>query len=308
MNGPRATGGPHARLPLLQAFNRRTPYTNQQPTNLNQRMKNFLALASASILMLGIAGCGDDPVTTEVNKSFTVKANDKFTYEVYDRDSTQAPVATSKTMRVWTVLELLASYQGQANVAKIDQVYLDSTGTTQTGRDTIYLQTNSDGTIHQYDAVGEVLKRFPETIRPFISQLAKSWAKVGDTKSTNALTWISSFKTATTVDLPLIGPTAISAEMKAQHLGRSKRPATVPAGTFTGLFSTDHTMTATATSVSNPTAPAILSDSMVLHYDFDIDSGLVKWAMDSKTVLLNPLGAYFITGFEMNLVKAERAQ
>ncbi|MCE7935123.1 MAG: hypothetical protein DYG96_11105 [Chlorobi bacterium CHB2] len=272
-------------------------------------MKNFLALASASILMLGIASCGDDPVTTEVNKSFTAKANDKFTYEVYERDASQAPVTASKTMRVWTVLELVASYEGQANVAKIDQVYLAADGTTQTGRDTIYLQTNSDGTIHQYDAVGEVLKRFPETIRPFISQLAKSWAKVGDTKSTNALTWISSFKTATTVDLPL-GPTSISAEMNAQHLGRSKRPATVPAGTFTGLFSTDHTMTATATSVSNPTAPAILSDAMVLHYDFDIDSGLVKWAMDSKTISLNLLGAsqpYFIAGFEMNLVKAERA-
>lgn len=274
-------------------------------------MKNLLALASASLLMIGIVGCGDDPVTVEVNKSFEAKKNDKYTYEVYDRDASQAPVTATKTIRTWTVLELSASYEGKSNVAKIDQIYFAADGTTQTGRDTIYLQTNPDGTIHQYDAVGEVLKRFPETIRPFISQLPKSWAKVSDTKSSNALTWVSAFKTATTVDLPLIGSTAISAEMNAQHLGRSKRNATVPAGSFTALYNTDHTMTAEAKSVNNPTAPAILSDSMVLHYDFDIDSGLVKWAMDSKTVSLNLLGAaqpYFIAGFEMNLVKAERAQ
>lgn len=274
-------------------------------------MKNLFALASASILMIGIAGCGDDPVTVEVNKSFEAKKNDKYTYEVYDRDASQAPVTSSKTMRTWTVLELSATYEGKTNVAKIDQIYFAADGTTQTGRDTIYIQTNPDGTIHQYNAVGEVLKRFPETIRPYISQLPKSWAKVSDTKSTNALTWVSSFKTSTTADLPLIGSTSISAEMNAQHLGRSKRNATVPAGTFTTLFNTDHTMTAEAKSVSNPTAPAILSDSMVLHYDFDITSGLVKWAMDSKTVSLNLLGAsqpYFIAGFEMNLVKAERAQ
>ena len=272
-------------------------------------MKHLFALASASLLMIGIAGCGDDPVTVEINKSFTAKQGDKFTYDVYDRDAAQAPVTASKTMRVWTVLELTASYEGKSNVAKIDQVYLAADGTTQTGRDTIYIQTNGDGTIHQYDAVGEILKRFPETIRPFIAQLPKTWAKVSDTKSPNALTWVSAFKTSTTADLPLIGPTAISAEMNAQHLGRSKRNATVPAGTFTSLFNTDHTMTATATSVNNPTAPAILSDAMVLHYDFDIDSGLVKWAMDSKTISLNLLGAsqpYFIAGFEMNLVAAER--
>lgn len=294
------------------------------PANLKRRhtfMKNLLMLAAAGALTLGIAACSSDPVSTDpnstVNKYVEFKKGDTFTYEYYDRMPDNTPDPATKQIRVWVVEETGLTYRSQPNASRITESFFQADGVTPTGTpsDTVYLVAKQDGSVYQYDVIGSIIRHIPAA-STFIDQLSSTstWAQISDVKTPSAFSWLSSANSFKEVNISILTFT-IDADMmlgmSAQHLGQGKRAVIVPAGTLTTeSFNTDHSVTVKATDHGN-SSTVLLNDSMAVHYDVSIKSGIVRQTLDSKTITLNFQGVPIpqpIAGFEMNLKSAVRAK
>ncbi len=269
-------------------------------------MKNLSMLALAGLVTVGISACGSDPVAVEVNKYVELKKGDKFTYDTYDLDASQQRVAASKGVRTWTVEETGLTFEGKQGVSRILEVNYGADGTTEISKDTVYIASNGQGQIFQYDVFGNIIGRIAAAAAA-ANDIPKSWIQIGDVKSSGSLTWLSSGG-PTVKNLTVMGlAVQMTLEMTAKHQG--KKTVTVPAGTYASAFLTDHAVSVLAKDPS--TNAVILNDSMMVHYNIDVNLGIVKQTLDSKTVkLMTPLGAIDqpLAGFEMELKSTTKAQ
>lgn len=268
-------------------------------------MKNLSMLALAGALTFGIVGCGSDPVSVEVNKYVEFKKGDKFTYNVYDLDQDQNRVDSTKTVRVWTVDTTGLTYESKVNVTRVFEVNYKADGVTELNRDTVYLQADQQGTVWQYDVFGNILRRIPGA-EDAAAQLPKEWVWIGDVKTSSARTW-PSLATVGGQNISIIGiAVVLEYSMDASHIG--KQSVTVPAGTYSS-FATDHSVHVKGTDPSG--GGTILDDSMLLHYNIDIEGGIVREKLDSKTVAISYASIQLdeaVPGFDMELVAVTRAQ
>jgi hypothetical protein len=268
-------------------------------------MKNMLmACFAAGIALAGIAGCSDDAPTqvVEGTQYLKFKEGDQFHYEVYDRDTNNVRITSSMKMQHWTVIDTGAPALGGQSVG-ITVFEVTTDGATE--KDTMYLQSRSDGVVQMYDVLGSMVSRFAigESIG---ASVPKQWVKISDTKSPGALTWESTgdaiFSVATTIGgFPVNAQVTLT--MDASHKG--KQSAQGVDSTFANSFHTDHVLKVAAT---DPTFGNVLvadSSAINIHYDVDINAGIVKQTLDSRTVTLTPsVGGPIpqpVTGFEMIL-------
>ena len=292
----------------------------------NAMIRKTLALLIPAIIAIGMIGCGDDDgPTITVNPTLKFNAGDKYTYNYYERDSTNARVESSKQVVVWTVLESELSTLGENGVAKIEEVRFEADGTTEISRSTVYLAIDL-GELSQYNLFKDVVKRFSTDqvdLSTYVGDVPDTWVIVNSTKDANAriLQSNSNFftKTITDVTVPLPGlpdPLVFDATMQlgyeANQIG--KMPVTVPEGTYENAFSTDDQVYVTIKNKDDiplpiGTLPAnsnIIKDSVTFHYDVDVESGILRQTMDSKTILVAQQLPQVINGFEMEMTAVEK--
>jgi hypothetical protein len=267
-------------------------------------MKKLSMLALAGALTFAIVGCGSDPVSVEVNKFLEFKKGDVFTYDVYDLDQNQARVDSTRTVRIWTVDTTGLTFESKVNVTRVFEVNYKADGVTELNRDTIYLQTDQQGLVWQYDVFGSILKRIPGA-EAAAEQLTPQWVWIGDVKTSGARTW-PSLPTVAGQNVTILSiPISLQYSMDASHVG--KESVTVAAGTY-NAFVTDHTVNVKGTEPG--TGTVMLDDSMMLHYSIDINGGIVRETLDSKSVhISSPLSFdQPVPGFDMELVAVTRAK
>ncbi len=288
--------------------------------------KSFAVLFAALFMTVGVIGCGDDPVTPDdggvINVSFQLKTGDKFTYDYYDRDEQNARVDDSKKVVVWTVLRTDVTLEGKSGASEIQQITYEADGTTPTDTTTIYLLTNSQGQVLQYNLLQTVLAEFSGSVDlgPVIAQLPNAWIQVSDTKSPSAISWSFPDIFQTVQDVDIAGLTTLDITLlmsvKSNHKGRMS--VTVPAGTYATAYVTDHETPTTIKSAEDKEIPPLISiksgdeliqDAATLHYAVDVEAGILSMSMDSKSTTLIPVSLpYPITGFEMELTSFTRAE
>jgi hypothetical protein len=259
---------------------------------MKQLLQTLLILGVAAVTMVG---CSSSPTQTTVNIFLQYKKGDVFTYHYYQRDNANQRVAASKQVRRWTVLKTDTAVDSRINVIAIDEAIYDGTGATLTGRDTLYFTSQADGRVEQYDIIRNLMALIP-VVADYRDSISSEWVRIGDTKATQATTWESlpGGITVNNVDIPVVGKTSITLTMKAVHKGRHDTVST--AGSFTNNYRTNHTLTFTA---------SILTDSLSAHYDIDTQGGVVYQSADSKVIAA--LGLQVI-GFDMELISYARAQ
>lgn len=268
-----------------------------------KRLQHILMAGLAVSMIAGAAGCKDSPTDTVVNVYLQYKQGDQFTYNYYQRDSLNVNDPSSKQVRVWTVLKTGTSVDGKDGAVQIEEVIKDASGTTETGRDTVYLQTSGQGQVFQYDILGKFLSLLPAAAA-YRDSVSAEWVQIGDTKITGAAN-IVSLPGNVTVNNVMIGgfPVNISLSMTGSHKGRQN--ITTPAKTFTNNFHTDHSMIINASTTLGPLG----KDSLQVHYDIDTDGGIVLQSVDSKKITFT-IGTVSqsqqVPGFEMQLISYTR--
>ncbi|HVZ38205.1 MAG TPA: hypothetical protein VHI13_02935 [Candidatus Kapabacteria bacterium] len=268
-------------------------------------MKNVLIGAFATTLVaLALAACSNTPTGTTPTGTDTgyvkFNTNDKFTFNYYPHDNSDARVESAKQVKVWTVLKVDQSYNDRSGVTVIEEVTFNGTGTTATGqRDTFYFQSSKNGEVSQSDLLHAVVKRIPGGDQ-FLDSIPKNWIKLTNTKLDKDSTWQSMDDgTVTNTVAILTYPTTITISMLADHKG--KQPVTVPNGSYTNSYHTDHSMLV-RTSSTNPLLTSS-RDSFNIAYDFSPRDGMVKQWLKSTTFF----GSQQIPGFDMELVSVQRA-
>lgn len=279
--------------------------SNQQTTDNQRSMKRILSLtATVVVVALTFVGCGDDGPSEPVNTYLTFKVGDQFTYNYYQRDSSNQRVDASKQVRKWTVLRTDLSYNGRTTATEVEEQVFDATGTTLAYRDTLYFSSTGQGKVEQYDIVGNFLALIPFAAA-YRDSVAPTWVQIGDVKTTGALSWVSlPTIQVNNVQVP-VGPSTISVNiqltMNASHKGKIN--VTTPAETFTNNFRTDHSLKFTVLSAGIP----LLTDSLQTHYDVDTKGGVTKNSADSRSITFSG-STVDIPGYEMELVSYTRAQ
>ncbi len=290
--------------------------------------QKLILLLIPCLLAVGIAACGDDdPGLAPVNKKFAFRVDDTFTYDYYERDAENNPIDTSKQVVVWTVVDTDLSMFSRGDVTEIEEVRYEADGTTEISRSTIYMNINSDGQVEVYDLFGTVLNRFSGDINlaDYTDQIPKQWVTVGSTNDANARVLMDDpqlvIKRLENLVLPeplgtLIGPIDINLQLgvRTEHLGAGE--ITVDAGTYEKAYSTDTKVRVQMQNAEEINVPGIgtfpagtnlIQDSIGVHYDFDIDAGMLMNTMESKQVLVNNTLPVDVTGFEMELTAVQRA-
>lgn len=285
-------------------------------------MKNsIVALVTLALFSIAMIGCGDDAPTINVNNYLKFNAGDKFTYDYYDRDASNARDESSKKVLVWTVLRTDINFDGRNGVSEIQQIRYEADGTTPTDTTLLYFLANGQGQLQQYNLLQTVIRQFSSAtfdLGPVIDQMPDTWIQISDTKSPNALTWTFPELQTTLQDINVMSLATIDAKLKmsvsSNHKG--KMDHTVVAGTYTDAFITDHqTPTGILAAETKTIGPVtindgdqIIQDSMTLHYAVSITGGILSHSMDSKQATVIPLGApYPVNGFEMELTSVTRA-
>lgn len=255
----------------------------------------------ASIVMIG---CSDEKTVDPpvVDSSYIkFKANDSFTFNYYERDAQNARIDASKQVKVWTVLSINQTIGDEragtvrGGVAVIREVTYDGTGTTPMGTpDTFYIHATSEGEVAQYNLLRSVVKRIPGG-EIFLDSVPAKWILIGDTKKNGAATWdaIEGGRITNAVAILTI-PTTVTLAMNATHEG--KVTSTVPKGTYTDAYRTDHKMIITTeSSVFNS------KDTLNISYELNAKDGILRQSLRSALILS---GSQQIPGFEMELVSA----
>ncbi len=269
----------------------------------------FRAFALVTLIAVGIVGCSSGSPsdnTTDVNQFLEFKTGDKFTYNSYDRDASNQRVESSKEVVVWTVLRSGLDTLGKSEVAEIEAVTYETDGTTEKGRTKLYFSANGQGHLFQYNLIQSVVGRFDnETVQALIDSIPDAWIQISDTKTTVDDSW--SYAGAGNIKKSIsIGDFQGQMTLDVNSYHNGKVTTSVEAGEFTKTVNTDNNVTLHVTAASL----TAVSDSMSVHFDVDIDGGILKESLDSKTITVTILQAteYEVNGFEMELVSVTRAE
>jgi hypothetical protein len=237
----------------------------------------LLALALAGSTLLGITGCGDDPVTIQPDPKFSFTANEKFTYESTPRDMSQAPAPAEKRKVVWTVLQTGLTVGGRTEVSKVLEQRMGADSTTVESTDTLYFSANALGEFYQYDLIGSVARRIPAAAL-ISGEIPPTWTKIGDTKNASALSYVATTESTITVTVSGI-PVSVTYSVRGEHKGKTS--VTVPKKTTATAFSTDLIVKLKASALGNP----ITNDSLTMNYAMDVTDGILKQSQESKTII-----------------------
>jgi hypothetical protein len=247
-------------------------------------MNKNLLLASvlAGATLIGITGCGDDPQPVVVDPKFSYTANQQFTYESTPRDTNQTPTTAEMRNVKWTVVETGLTYQGRTEVTKIKQERMAADGTTVEATDTLYISASADGSWHQFDVIGSVIRRIPNPAAVLIAdELPKTWTKIGDTKNSSSLSYDATAQSTiqiTNAALPL--PVKVTYSIRGQHKGKTS--VTVPLKTEANAFSTDLIIKLKATDGSGTIE--LTNDSLMFNNTVSVADGILSQSLQSKTV------------------------
>ena len=262
----------------------------------------LLAFALASVTLLGVTGCGDDPVTVNPDPKFSFASNQKFTYESTPRDDAQAPTTAEKRNVVWTVLDTGMTFSGKTSVSKIKEERMAADGSTVESTDTLYFTAEADGEFYQYDLIGSIVRRIPAAAL-ISADIPKTWTKIGDTKNSTALSYDATSESTILIPVPSIGISVkVTYSVKGEHKGKTS--VTVPLKTEANAFSTDLIVKLKATDQSGTVT--ITNDSLRMNYAMNVTDGILKQSLESKTVgFLNPVTfvsePQFVAGFDLLL-------
>ncbi len=233
---------------------------------------------------------------------------DTATFNYRDRDTMNNVVPGSERKRTWIVDEAGLSLYGKTNVSRVYQRTYDASGTTVATTDTLYLVTETDGSVYQYDYLRVLLSRVSDG-GSFSASLPALWVKLTNVNLTTAATWSSlpvDSQVVKNVTPPGI-PTSLDVTFRLAGTHRGAQSATVPAGTYAGAVHTDHALKLV---VKLSTLPiTALTDSLMIHCDAAANDGVLRLALDSKTLVANVLTATQalpVSGFEMELVGVAR--
>ena len=282
-------------------------------------IRKTLALLIPFILVIGMTGCGDDegdPPGITVNPVLKFTAGDKFTYNYYERDESGARVESSKEVVVWTVLRSGLDTLGQNEVVEIQETRYDASGVTVTDSSKIYYSIYQ-GELSQYNLFQTVIARFggQADLSAYVKDLNNSWVTVNSTKDANArvLQSNSNIINQTLQNFTVAGfqfDLKLKLGINSQHQGRGE--LTVPTKTYSTAYSTDDWVYVNATNVdaipalSLPANSTIINDSVLIHYDVDVNDGILRQTMDSKKVSVGGFIEQPVNGYEMELTAVER--
>ncbi len=284
-------------------------------------MKSSLAaLAALALFSIAVVGCGDDDTpTVTVNQYLKFNVGDKFTYDYYDRDATNARDESSKEVRVWTVLQTGITMFNRDVVTEMQQIRYEADGTTPIDTSMVYFVANGQGQLQQYNLLQMIVGQFSsETLdlQPVIDQIDDTWIQVSDTKSPSALSWTFPEILQSLKDIDVMGQFTIDAklQMSVSSSHKGKMATTVAAGTYDDAFVTDHSVPTTITAdedvslVGIKKGDEIIKETMMLHYAVSITGGILSMEMDSKNATIIPISSpYPVNGFEMELTAVTRA-
>lgn len=289
-------------------------------------MKSSLAaLAALAFFSIALVGCGDDDTpTVSVNQYLKFNVGDKFTYNYYDRDATNARDESSKEVRVWTVLQTDITMFNRDVVTEMQQIRYEADGTTPIDTSMVYFVANGQGQLQHYNVLKTIVGQFSSetlNLQPVINQIPDTWIQVSDTKSPSALSWNApNIIDVSLNDVEITGGETIDAKLQmgvsSSHKG--KMATAVAAGTYDDAFVTDHSVPVSILGNEDKTIGGIINiqkgdplirDTMALHYAVSISGGILSMEMDSKTTSLvpMPLLTYPVPGFEMELTAVTRA-
>lgn len=232
---------------------------------------------------------------------------DTATFLFTDRDSLNQPISSSQKRKVWVVVEAGLSLYGKTGVSRIIETTYDMAGGVLE-TDTLYQQTDTDGSVYVYDYLRMLLGRVVDGAA-FDSALPALWVKISNVNLTGGATWNSLpvdsqvVKNVTTSGLP----TALDITFRLAGTHRGTQSSTVPAGTFAAAVRTDHALKLVVKPSSLPITA--LNDSLIIHCDADAGSGILRQTLDSKTLVAKVLTvtqALPVAGFEMALESLKR--
>lgn len=284
--------------------------------------QKLILLLIPCLLAVGVVACGDDdPGSAQVNQDFAFRANDKFTYDYYQKDSNNVRDDASKQVVVWTVLRVGLDTLNRTDVAEIEEVRYDATGTTVVDSSKLYMKTNTDGAVLVYDLVGTVLNRFSGGVdlTDYLDQVSKDWVTIGSTKDANARVLLNVFtpisKTLNNVVIPPLDPfdVRLDVDVRADHKGAME--VTVPANTYEKAYVTDTKVFVEMSNVDDivvlgqtvDAGTTIVDDSVNIRYEIDINAGVLRQESDSKQFLAADFFPTLISGYQMELTAVERA-
>lgn len=283
--------------------------------------QKLILLLIPCLLAVGVVACGDDdPGLAPVNQKFAYRANDRFTYDYYERDSNNVRDESSKQVVVWTVLRVGLDTLSRKGVAEIEEVRFEADGTTEVGRSKMYMRTDSDGQVLVYDLVGTVLNRFTGGVdlSAYITQVPKAWVTIGSTNDANARVLMDDpnfiVTTLNNVVIPPIDPFDVKLDVAVRTDHRGAMEVTAPVGTYQKAYVTD---TKVFVDMENadpivyqsfpiPAGTQIISDSVSITNEIDIDAGIVRQESASKNILAANLFPTFVSGYEMELTAVQR--
>jgi hypothetical protein len=271
-------------------------------------MRHLLAISFAALSALALSACGDDSTNPiDLNPYFELKKGDTFTYARYDRGMDNQRIASSKTMHRWAVVETNLNYEGLLNASRIIQINYDGTGSSETGRDTLYVRSAIDGEIYIYNAVGSVLSRI-SVAAPLAAGIQKRWYRVSDVKTASAKEWAPIVGATQLTADGNVGGIPVSAIIKARAFHKGKQATNVEGTNYPNAFHTDHAISAIASAFGTE----ILNDTLTIRYDVDLDHGILREEMASDSVRMRNQSGDWETvpvgGFEMVFVSMVRAK
>ncbi len=244
---------------------------------------------------------------TSVEAAFQV--GDTMTYNFYDRDTTSGSprIESSKSKRMWVVLDNNLTFQGRTNVTRILNITYSASGS-EFSRDTIYIQKDNDGSIWQYDYLYQMVLRV-ETGEALGNSLPREWAKISST-STTALSWNGLMQDSLLIeDVPLVGGLSSNAALRFSGTHRGSQPLTVGGNSYADALHTDQTLK------FKFVLPAlgnlqVINDSLAASVDFSPSYGIVRESFDSRILTASLAGQMMslpVRGYEMELVSYVRA-
>jgi hypothetical protein len=267
-----------------------------------KHLVKFLALAG--FLAFGVTGCGDDaPSSPTPNPndptSVQFKTGDTLRYNHYFRDVNDNRDYTTKTVKVWTVLNANASIGGKSGVSVIEERSFDSTGTAPMGvRDTFYIQGATDGKLYWYNLLRSVVKRIPSA-DIFIDSVPAKWIEIGTVKSGSAASWqaIEGGPITKTISIGSFSGTVNLSIQASQASGGS---VTVPAGTYATTFAATHNVIITT---NTPLGTSV--DTLRMNYSLSPKDGILRQSLRNGRFSLM---SQDVPGFDLELVSVKRAQ
>lgn len=237
----------------------------------------------------------------------SLESGDTLTYDFRDRDTNDTP--TGPTMkRSWFVLGTGLTLHGRDNVTEILEIRYDASGTTETGRDTIYYSTAGDGSVYQYNILHKLLGRI-EGGEVFLPEIPEQWVKITSTQAASGATWSAitpdSIKLTSVTLSGVPFPVDITFRMMARHDGAQQLSSS--AGAFSGVRTTHTLSVKIALSGSIPIT--VLNDVVTATFDYAPVVGIVRQTLQGKNLVASLGGQDVVQpvlGYETSLTVVKR--